>query len=152
MKALLRKPFENFFQAPELETPLSTIKMPSTWVSMPLMLLSFFVISSGIVFCYVNGMPLTGYYRGPDGNPVWTWIDENGLSSQYIGEGLLASMIYTGGACAFIAAFKVLEKRKSGGAAWVWKVLAYSIPVWILASFQMFHRKIPSYFPTFRSR
>ena len=95
-------------------------------------------------------MPMIGYRRNENGQIVSSWIDPNGLSSQYLAEGMIASMMYSLGAGAFIAAFYLMTKRGNfTGVDDALCVYAYSCPVWPILSFLVFHQKIPSYFPRF---
>jgi hypothetical protein len=151
---LFIRPFEKYFRPPILDTPISTIRLPAPGLTVTVCVVSFFIITSGFVFCFVNGMPMTGYYRDENGHPTMTWIAKNGLSSQYLAEGLIASGTYSLGALSLIAAFYEMNKN----AAEMTEIdrffvgFAYTAPIWAYAGFNVFHMKIPSYFPKFSSR
>lgn len=147
-------PFKRWFRPPILETPLSTIEIPKTYITVPLCLFSFFVIASGTVYCFVNKMPMTGYIRDDRGRIIPTWIDRHGISNQYLAEGLIAALAYSIGACSLIAAYQVLGKsdEEMTGVEVALKMFGMSAPVWAMCAFWIFHEKIPSYFPMFSPR
>ncbi|KAH0794324.1 oligosaccharyltransferase complex subunit OSTC-like [Histomonas meleagridis] len=148
-------PFKKFFKAPVVETPISTIKMPSTAVTTTLVFISFFVIVGGFIFCYVNNMPLFGYARNQNGQIYQTWIDtQGGLSSQLLAEGILCSFVYTLGAASVIAAFYAMSHehdKDKGEFVKFMGLFGCSTPIWMFLAFQLFRMKIPSYFPKFRA-
>ncbi|OHS94070.1 hypothetical protein TRFO_39737 [Tritrichomonas foetus] len=147
---LLLLPFQRFFKPPVLHTPLSTIQWPNIIFSTCLLFVSFLVISGGVVFCYVNGMPMIGYHRDQSGQIVSSWIDPNGLSSQYLAEGIIASLMFSLGAASFMAAFFVMTKKgKPTEIDRLLNIFACSAPVWPIMSLFVFKQKIPSYFPAF---
>lgn len=149
---LLLYPFKKHFKAPILVTPVSTIKLPPTGVTVTLVFLSFFVIVGGFIYCFVNGIPMVGYRRDQHGNPVPSWIDPNGLSSQFLAEGMVASMIFSLGALSIMCAFYVMNKSKKEKEGEFDKYLrgfGYTAPLWTFLAFQLFHIKIPNYFPYF---
>lgn len=147
---ILMYPFQKFFNPPLINTPMSTIKWPNIYLSTSLLFASFFVITGGFIYCFVNQMPMIGYRRNENGQIVSSWIDPNGLSSQYLAEGMIASMMYSLGAGSFIAAFYLMIKRSPfTGFDEFLCIFAYSCPFWPILSFFVFHQKIPSYFPRY---
>lgn len=147
---LLMRPFEKYFNPPALNTPVSTIKWPNIYYSTIVLFASFLIITSGTIFCFVNGMPMIGYRRNEQGQIIASWIDPNGLSSQYLAEGMIASMIFSLGAGSFITAFYLLRKKgKRTGVDDALALYAYSCPFWPILSFFVFQQKIPSYFPRY---
>jgi hypothetical protein len=145
-------PFRRAFRPPVLNTPFSTIKMPSVVLTLPICGISFFIITSGFVYCFVTGMPMVGYSRDESQRIVASWISPNGLSSQFLAEGIIAAMTFTLGAASLIVAFYEVmkpEKDKSEFDRFL-TYFAYSAPFWQFAALQVFRMKIPAYFPTFR--
>ena len=153
MADLLLLPFTRWVRAPVIETPISTIQMPSTYISVPICVLSFFVITSGTIYCFVNNMPMSGYYRDDRGRIRSTWMSE-GLSNQYLAEGLVAALTLSAGACALIAAYQVMgkEDEELTGVEMSIKWFGVSAPLWAFFTFHVFRMKIPSYFPMFAAR
>jgi hypothetical protein len=147
----LLAPFRRFFCPPLLNTPFSTIKMPPLFLTTLLCVGSFFIIASGFVFCFVTKMPMVGYARDEQGNIVASWISPNGLSHQYLAEGIIASMTFTLGAGALLASFYEMTKDESKKDDWdnLLTYYAYSAPFWPLLAMAVFRMKIPSYIPTF---
>jgi hypothetical protein len=146
---LLLSPFRKYFRAPVLEIPFSTIKMPQVWLTVTLCLASFFVISSGYIYCFVTGMPMVGYSRDQYGTIVQSWISP-GVSSQYLAEGIIAAIIFTMGAGSLIAAFYIIhipEKQRSDLDGWI-ASFGYTCPIWQILALVLFRVKIPSYFPS----
>lgn len=149
----LLRPYQKWFNAPEIEIPFSTIPMPDIKITTVLVFASFFIIVGGNIFCFVNGIPTYGYERGQDGKPVLVWISSNNLSYQFVAEGVIASMVFSVGAGAMIAMFYVLNKK--GELSEIENVLKYyaaTAPLWILVSLILFRVKIPSYAPSFTAR
>ena len=152
LSEILLIPFKKYFKPPVVETPFSTIKMPSIYITVSLVFLSFFVIVGGFIFCYVNDMPLFGYARNQNGQIYQTWIDTHGIGSQLLAEGMLCSLTYSLGAASLIAAFYAMthEKEKSDFVKFV-GYFGCSTPIWMFLAFQIFRMKIPSYFPKFNA-
>jgi hypothetical protein len=145
---LLLFPFRKYFRAPGLDIPFSTIKMPRVWLTVTLCLGSFFVITSGYIYCFVSGTPMVGYSRDQFGGILQTWISPS-LSSQYLTEGIMAAIIFTMGAGSLIAAFYAIhipEKQQSELDHWI-ALFGYTCPVWQVFALVLFRMKIPSYFP-----
>jgi len=153
IKETLLKPFSRWFKAPSLDTPFSTIPIPSPKMSMVIVFTSFFIIVGGFVFCTVRNMPMFGAVRGNDGRPVLSWIDLGGLNSQFLAEGIIASMTFTCAAASLITAYTFLDKqRKPTQFDSLLRSFAMSSPIWCLLSYMIFHAKISSFVPKFTSR
>jgi hypothetical protein len=134
-----------------LDTTVSTIELPRLSFTLLITLLSFLVITSGFVFCYVNGMPMVGMTRDQHGNYKSMWISNQGMSSQFLAEGLVAAMAYTCGACSLIAAVYELEKDEADKTEVdnFLEMFAYTSPIWGILAFFVFNMKIPQYVPVF---
>jgi hypothetical protein len=144
-------PFRRGFRPPALDTPFSTIKMPSVILTLPICVISFFIITSGFVFCFVTGMPMVSYTRDEHQNVVSSWISPHGLSHQFLAEGIVAALTFTLGAASLIAAFYELtkpEKDKTDFDDFL-KMFGFTAPFWQICALQVFRMKLPSYFPTF---
>jgi hypothetical protein len=144
-------PFRRRFRPPVLETPFSTIKMPSVALTVPLCGLSFFIITSGFIYCFVTGMPMVGYTRDEQQRIVAAWISPNGLSHQYLAEGIVVAFTFTLGAAALIVSFYELtkpEKDKTELDHFL-TMFGYTAPLWEFFALHIFRMKIPSYFPSF---
>ena len=145
----LLKPYKRWFHPPKLDTPFSTIQMPSIKFCMVIIFISFIVISGGLVFCWVQGIPLVGYVRGNDGQPVFSWVDNSGLSSQFLAEGFLASLVYSLGSLSLMAAYYVFtNKDKDDVFIKALTAFSYTSPFWGIFSLMLFRTKISSYLPT----
>ena len=142
-------PYKKWFNPPKLDTPFSTIELPSIKVSMIIVFFSFIVISGGLVFCWVQGIPLIGYIRGQDGQPVFSWVDNSGLSSQFLAEGILASLVYSLGSLSLMAAYYVFTNPNKNDIFFnLVNAFAHTAPIWGLFSLMLFRTKIGSYFPS----
>lgn len=150
LKNLLLKPFRSSFKAPTINTPMSTIELPSVKFCMALISISFIFIAGGIVYCWVQGSPMMGYIRRrEDGKITLSWYDNNGLGSQFGGEGIIASSTYTLGALSLLAAVYVMKNGHTEDdlTDTVLYFFALSAPVWPILSLMVFQTKIPGYFP-----
>ena len=153
LKNLLLKPYLKWFKPPTLDTPFSTIKLPSPFVSMGIIFSSFFIIVGGFVFCTVRNMPLFGAVRGNDGRPILSWIDLGGLNSQFLAEGIISSFTFTAAALSLISAYYLLDKNyKPNEYTGILRFLAMSSPLWCFFSYVIFHAKISSFVPSFTTR
>ena len=148
LERVLMLPFEKLFVPPVLKTNLSTFPWPNIYFSMFVVFISFIVISSGTIFCFVHGIPLFGYQMTPYGI-VTPWISDQGLSSQYLAEGLIAAIIYALGALSLLSGFYLMNHNKTGEFQNILQVFSYTAPLWVMMSLWIFRMKIPSYFPTF---
>ena len=142
-------PFQKFFKPPTINTPFSTIKMPSTIITVSLVFASYFVIVGGFIFCYVNGMPMTGYSRNEKGQIIHTWFSQGGLSNQYLGEGIICSIIFSLGAASMIAGYYAIchQQDKDNEIVKIAEFFGCTTLIWAFIGFKLFNMKIPSYFP-----
>lgn len=147
---LLLKPFNKWFLPPVVNTPFSTIKLPPAFVTILLFFVSFFVICSGTIFCYVRGMPMVGGVRTNDGRVVPSWIDVGNISNQFLAEGMVASFMFTVAALSIITGIIVIQiKGELSDFQYFLKLFAYSAPFWCFCSFSIFNAKFQSFFPSF---
>lgn len=148
----LLHPFQKWLKAPILETPFSTIELPRLSVCMSIIFVTFFFIYGGFVFCQVRGIPLSGYARGRDGKPILTWIEPS-LSSQFLAEGIISSIIVSCGALTLISAAYLLQKDEPFSEMdKVIEKFTFTAPIWCFGSFIIFNLKIPPFFPSFGPR
>jgi hypothetical protein len=148
---ILLAPFRRLFCPPLLSTPFSTIKMPPLFVTTLLCGGSFAIIASGVVFCFVTNMPMVGFLSDGQGKVVPHWISPNGISHQFLAEGIIASMTFTLGAGALLAAFYEIMKEddKKSDIDRILTFYGYSGPLWPTLAMAVFRVKLPQYFPTF---
>lgn len=149
----LMKPFQKWFCPPLVSTPFSTIVLPPSIITITLLIASFFIICSGIIFCYVRNMPMVGASRRPDGSVAFSWIDLGSISNQFLAEGIIASALFTISACSIISSLYIIQcKGKLSEFEKLLKIYGYSSPFWCFCSFLIFRAKIPSFFPLFHAR
>ncbi|KAM3178573.1 hypothetical protein ACTXT7_002276 [Hymenolepis weldensis] len=91
-----------------LECPKIRIKRPS-WLRLPsrmtvfgFVLMTYFLVTGGIIFDIINGPPSVGTETDARGNQRPVAFMQWRLNSQYIMEGLLCSFMFTLGAVGFI--------------------------------------------------
>lgn len=150
---ILLKPFQKWFNPPLVSTPFSTIILPPSTITITLLVSSFFIICSGIIFCYVRNMPMVGAIRRPDGGVSLSWIDLGSISNQFLAEGLIASALFTISACSIISSLYIMQVRRPlSEIEKLLKFYGYSSPFWCFCSFLIFRAKIPSFFPIFHAR
>ena len=155
MPDILLTPFKRWFRAPVIETPFSTVPVPSTPILMSVIFFSFGVITSGFVFCVVRQMSMTGYIRGANGRPVVSWIDLTSLSNQFMAEGMVAAIMFSLAAASLIGAFYILSKDENEKLTDVEsfiKNFSYTAPLWCLLSYEIFHMKFRAFTPSFFPR
>ncbi|KAK8895094.1 hypothetical protein M9Y10_023536 [Tritrichomonas musculus] len=153
LSEILMKPFQKWFNPPIINTPFSTITLPPSFITISLLITSFFIICSGIIFCYVRNMPMVGAIRRHDGSVSVSWIDLGSLSNQFLAEGMIASLLFTISACSIIASLYIIQcKEPLSEIQKILKVYGYSSPFWCFCSFLIFRAKIPSFFPMFHAR
>lgn len=136
------------FKPPILNTPFSTIPLPPTKVTIPLILASFGIILSGIVFCYVKKAKHWAQAWGPNGKIVKTWLEKNTLSNQCWIEGFVVAVISVMGGISALAAYYVMstpKKERKGVLFGYIEAFSYTIPVWALLLYEVCAAKIPSY-------
>ncbi|EAX97388.1 hypothetical protein TVAG_374690 [Trichomonas vaginalis G3] len=150
-KDIILAPFaEDRFFVPELEIPISTIKIPSMTICMLIVFSSFMVISAGTIFCWVHNSPFIGGQYDQNGK-IRTLVFSEGMSWQFGAEGFLASMVYVMTAFSFLASYYVFKHQNDNPndptiiAA---KVFGYTSPVWIILMIMTFRSKLRQYFPT----
>jgi len=136
---------------PVLETPITTIRMPSTNVTVPLLILSFFVIIGGVVFCAVTRAPIMSLHRNDQGRVVASWMSKNDVSHQCVAEGIVFAAVVTLGALSAIAAAVVMREQRTGLAFAYLERFAFTLPIWVLLCFEVFVMKMPSYTLDFQS-
>jgi hypothetical protein len=147
-------PFRKWFRAPQqVDTPFSTIKVPPIQLLVVLIFASFCVITSGFVFCVVRGMPMMGYTRNREGKPVASWMSSDGISSQFLAEGIIAAMMFACAAAAFIAGYVVLRKpqKEWTEADQYLRYFSFSAPFWCLLSYRIFSEKVGHFSVKFRA-
>jgi hypothetical protein len=138
-------PFRTWFRAPrQVDTPFSTIKVPPTQILVTLVFGSFCIITSGFVFCLVRGMPMMGAALDRDGRPFMTWMSGDGVSGQFLAEGIIAAMMFACAAAAFIAAYVILRKPDNELTEFdqYLRYFSFSAPFWCLLSYRIFQAKI----------
>jgi hypothetical protein len=154
LSEVLLRPFQTFFRAPILNIPISTITVPPVPFLMVITFGSFCIITSGTVFCFVRGIGMVGHVRGRDGHPVVSWMDTQGVGSQFGVEGLIAAMMFSASAASFIASIVILQKPEDEELSEIDQVMrnfAFSCPLWCLLSFWIFSAKVGSFRPSFRA-
>ena len=151
MSELLLLPFR-VLRPPILETPFRTISLPTTKVTVPLLLLSILVITSGAVFCTVTNAPFFAIQWDAYGRADITLVMQNQLSRQCIAEGILFGITVVLGGLSAIAAFVAITSkgkwRRTIAFAYVVR-LAYTVPVWALLMFEIIVVKLPWYTVSF---
>lgn len=146
-KGLLLFPFRYLKPVP-LNVPLRTIKVPPPSFCLFLILVSYFFITAGTVYCYVHGHGLLGMVRGPNGRIVPSWFDNQGLGSQFLAEGFMASTIYLLGALSFLAAiYSFTAENKRSNMCVLCSAFSLTCPIWGILSIMLFRVKVPSFFP-----
>lgn len=138
----------NLFKPPVLNTPFTTIPLPSTKLTVPIVLTSFGVILSGIVFCYVNKARYWGQTWSPDGKVVKSWLERNSLSNQCWMEGFVVAVVSVMGGISAIAAYYAMstpKKQRKGVLYGYIEAFGHTIPIWALLLFEVCSAKIPSY-------
>ena len=125
----------------------------TTIIVSAIVFVSFFVIVGGNVYCIVNGAPTLGYTRGSDGQYKLSWINSYDPSSQFVIEGVIASIFFTIAAASMIAIFYTLQlSHEPQGVHVAFQYFGYSAPFLLLASFFLFKTKFPSYSPALLPR
>ncbi|OHT15147.1 hypothetical protein TRFO_42679 [Tritrichomonas foetus] len=144
----LMLPFK-ILNPPILETPLSTFPLPKPIFTMTLVFLSFFGIIGGFVYCYINHSPFMATSYDEKGRTHVKFY-EDGFSSQTITEGILVSCIYCMGGFSAICAFLALthENKKALSYKMLYR-FGCTLPIWMVAAFEVFHMKATYYFPFF---
>ena len=148
IKNILLKPFE-LLNPPRVELPTGFIQIPSLKLVMPIIFISFAICAGGVIHCFVNGMPLLGVIRRPDGKIVESCFSNYGLGSQFLAEGLIATGVYTLGSLSLLSAVYVIKNENRKDTTLYKIVFGFSVfsPIWILFSIMIFRCKIPQYNP-----
>ncbi|EAY22228.1 hypothetical protein TVAG_094030 [Trichomonas vaginalis G3] len=150
-KDLALTPFtDGYFTAPDLNIPLSTIKIPSLFVCMLIVAISFVVIAGGTIFCWVQGIPFI-YPRLNEKGQIETVVFMQELSYQTGCEGIIASSVYLFASLSLISACYVMQKKQTSDDDILYNcalVFGYTSPFWIICAIIVFRCKIPRYFPT----
>jgi hypothetical protein len=136
-------PFRRFFCPPLLTTSFSTIKVPGVTVLMFLTILSFSVITSGTVFCFVRDIPMIGAIHTNNGIRP-SWIDNQGIHSQFGTEGWVAAALLSFSALAFIAAAAAARKPDGEPPAEfdaALRIFGFTAPGWCFLSYVIFRTK-----------
>lgn len=135
-----------------LECPNLRLKKPS-WVAMPsamlvfcVVLLSYFLVTGGVIYDMIVEPPSVGSSTDEHGRQKLVAFMEYRVNGQYIMEGLAASFFFTIGSLGFI----VLEKSNAPGMARLSRILHFCVAfALIIISFvvmRWFIRiKIPGY-------
>lgn len=144
----LMLPFKILYP-PLLNTPISTIELPRVIFTMPLVFISFFISFGGFVFCYVNHASF--YDQSPDrqGRTHTQWYRRE-LMDEVVFEAIIVGAIFSSISSIAICAYYALSNKNTK--SFSYKMLyrfGCTLPIWILLGFQMFHLKIPQYFPRF---
>jgi hypothetical protein len=151
MPEFLLAPFRRWLKPPVLDTPISTIAVPRPLLLMVIIFISFFVITGGFVFCWVRGVPFSGYVRTRDGRSALSWMEGSG-SSQFLAEGVVAGLFFSASAASFICAFYVLGKPPGEPLTDLEATLrkfAFTAPLWCIVSCYLFKIKFGGFSPTF---
>jgi hypothetical protein len=139
---------------PLLETPLSTIPLPSTRWSVPLLLASFFAIVGGFVYCVVDERFMWNTSVDRNGVTSRTWIIRDSLSDQTYLEGIVIAGIFAFGGLSMIAVFSALSASKRARAGLMYPYVyrfAFTFPIWLVLAFEVVRLKLPFYTFSFRA-
>jgi hypothetical protein len=146
---ILLAPFLNIFCPPLIETPFSTLSVPTVHLTLPACLISFFLIVSGVVYCSVTEAPWIGYIPTENDEPSISWIAVGDVETQFLTEGLVAGIFLSFGALSLIALFYEASKVDLRKRSRVLRSCGMSAPFWIFATFVIFRLKVPAYLPSF---
>ncbi|OHS96670.1 hypothetical protein TRFO_09826 [Tritrichomonas foetus] len=143
---ILMLPFKILYP-PVLETPISTLKLPKPIFTMTLVFISFFVVIGGFVFCYIHNSSFMATSYDENGKAEVKWYHDD-LDNQSITEGIIVSFIYCFSGFSAICAFLALthENKKSLSYKMLYRI-GCTLPIWMIAAFEMFHVKASYYFP-----
>lgn len=152
-KQLILSPFtETQLAPPELYTPFSTIKIPSLFICMLIVSISFLFIAGGQIYCWVQNMPFMPTIMGENGQPK-VIIFHPEVSGQVGAEGFVASGVYLLTSLSLIAGVYSLKfgTKKNTQEDEILETLitifAYTSPLWVFMSVLVFRGKVPSYLP-----
>jgi hypothetical protein len=120
---------------PILDTPLSTISIPPTYLTIPILLLSFGAMIGGLVYCWVHKIG-------------WEWVPvvADNLSDQSLTEALIVGGIFGFGGLSLVAAYIVLTAEKKSGLLYRYAYLyGMTFPGWAILSYEIFKMKLSSW-------
>jgi hypothetical protein len=129
-----------------LETPMSTIRLPSTLLTMLLVIVSFSAIVGGAVYCYVRHPPWTESVVDRTGAKQNVWICQNRLGELVQIEAVIVGIVFGLAGLSLIAAFSALTARNRTGFiyAYVYR-FGFTFPVWAIITFIIFKMKLRSW-------
>ncbi|XP_065670091.1 oligosaccharyltransferase complex subunit ostc isoform X2 [Hydra vulgaris] len=102
MEAFYSVPFE-FLEVPNLKLKKpSWLKAPSAMVVFAFVLLSYFMVTGGIIYDVINEPPSIGSTTDEHGNSKPVAFMPYRVNGQYIMEGLAASFLFTAGGLGYV--------------------------------------------------
>jgi hypothetical protein len=141
-------PFRYLGRPPVLETPMSTIPLPSSRFTTPLVIASFFACVGGFVYCYVDHSPMWDMRGQSRGQTARSWVARGDLSHQVIMEGIVISTILSMGGLSLVAIFTAMTRKKKDRTGLIYSLIyrfGFTLPIWAFLAFEVFRAKIPSY-------
>ncbi|XP_065199376.1 oligosaccharyltransferase complex subunit OSTC-like [Sycon ciliatum] len=146
MEAVLSVPFQ-FLECPNLKLKKpGWIAMPSAMVVFSLVLVSYFLVTGGVIYDMIVEPPSIGSTTDEHGRQRPVAFMEYRVNGQYIMEGLASSFFFTLGGLGFV----VLERSNAPGMARLSRILhfcvAFSLIIVSFVVMRWFIRiKIPGY-------
>jgi hypothetical protein len=123
---------------PVVETPFSTVGIPPTYLTVPVLLLSIGTMIGGFVYCRVNDVGWDCYLPGHLICP--------GQGTQGLKEAVIVGAIVALGGLSLVAAYHAVTAEKRAGLvhAYVYRY-AMTFPVWALLSYEVVKTKLPQW-------
>ena len=147
---MLVSPFHIFYP-PVLNTPVSTLKLPKHQITTFGVFTSFFVIISGLIYCFVNKQKFFFQDYDLNGKPQLRWYTRS-VSDQVITEGLLNG--FASCMCGFSLICGYYALTNSNVRTLKYKMMyriGLTFPIWIILLYELYHIKIPYYIPSLLS-
>jgi hypothetical protein len=131
---------------PILDTPLSTVPIPPTLLTIPIVLISFGAMVGGSVYCWVNHVEWYFTSQTHEGKTVKSWMASGGHSIQSVAEAWIVGGVFGLGGLSLIAAYYALVAQKKTGVvyAYVYRY-AMTFPVWAILAYEVYKLKLPGW-------
>jgi hypothetical protein len=131
---------------PILDTPLSTISIPSTFLTVPILLLSFGATIGGFVYCWVKKSSWERIIYNEKGQSTSFLLVPHHLHDQSLTEAFIVGGIFGLGGLSLVAAYVVLKAEKKTGLFYGFTYLyGMTFPVWAILSYEIFKMKFSNW-------
>lgn len=140
--SLFLKPFD----VPEIRLSLPRVSRPSTLVVFSVLLLTYFLVFSGIIYDLIVAPPSIGQTQDPETGAVRPQAFLEGrVNGQFLIEGFSAGFLFTCGALGFIGLDFANSDRSGGKRTVVFVLSMATVVICYFLSIVYIRKKVPGY-------